>query len=317
MKTSLRFSNGVASAPPLAVARDCGGSRVVLLLLVGLLLGAAVGAYWGLQRGRAAAGVVGEPAMDLTADGGLSATSRRVLAQLNAPVELRFHAAFGESQGAQPWQAFAARVEVLLQAFAAAGDGRIVVVRSPATPAVRARTAAVADGMELFNLGRTEAFCGIAVVSGQQRAVLPRLSPDWEAALELDLSRAIARAAGSAAPGALVVNPARVDPAVTEEVTRALPDLATLTVEEGTLKLRAAAVDEFKAAVEKMNAEMARMQARLARAQVGGSESDVAAVRQELLELQTAQAEAMSEISRRAQARVEALQQLKGAGGKP
>lgn len=317
MKTPLHRSVKLASLPRLAVSREYGGSRVVVLLLVGLLLGAAGGAYWGVQRGRGAAGVADEPAMDLTAVEGLSATSQRVLAQLNTPVELRFHAAFGESQGAEAWRAFAARAENLLEAFEAAGDGRIVVVRSPATPEARARTAAVADGMELFNLGRKEAFCGIAVVSGQQRAVLPRLAPDWEAALEMDLCRAITRVAGGAATGGVVVNPAVVDAVAVDAVKAALPDLATLTVEEGTLKLRAAAADEFKAAVEKMNVEMAKMQARLAHAQAAGSESEVAAVRKELLELQTQQAEEMSEISRRTQARIAALRQLKGAGGQP
>jgi hypothetical protein len=286
--------------------------------VVCLLLGAAGGVYWGMQRGRANEAGAGEALPEAIAAGGLSAASQRVLAQLNTPVEIRFHVVLGDSQGAQSWQAFASRVETLLKAFEQAGDGRITVTRSPATPEAKARTAAAADGIEMFSMGRNEqAFCGIAVMCGQQRAVLPRLAPDWEEALELDLSRAIARIAGGVTSGGLVVNPAKIDPAVTEEVTRALPDLATMTVEEGTLKLRAAAVDEFKAAVEKMNAEMAKMQARLASAQASGSESDVAAVRKEILELQTQQAEAMSEISRRTQARIAALQQLKGAGGQP
>lgn len=289
-----------------------------MLALLCLLLGAAGGVYWGMQRGRGTDAPSDELPPEVVSADGLSAASRRVLGQLNAPVEIRFHAALGESQGAQTWQAFATRVEALLIAFEDAGGGRVTVLRVPATPEAKARAAAAADGIELFSLGRNEqAFCGIAVISGQQRVVLSRLSPDWEEALELDLSRAIARAASGATSGGWVVNPAVIDPAVTAEVTRALPDLATMTVEEGTLKLRAAAVDEFKVAVEKMNAEMAGMQARLARAQAGGSEGDVAAVRKELLELQTAQAEAMSEISRRTQARIAALQQLKGVGGQP
>lgn len=314
MKTSLRNPVGIVSIPRSGQA----GTRVVILAVVCLLLGAAGGVYWGLQRGRAKEAGSVEALPEPVSAGGLSAASRRVLAQLSAPVEIRFHAVLGESQGAQSWQAFAGRVETLLKEFADASEGRVTVTRLPATPQTKARTAAAADGMEMFSVGRNEqAFCGIAVVCGQQRAVLPRLAPDWEEALELDLSRAIARVAGGVTSGGLVLNPATIDPAVTEEVRRALPELATLTVEEGTLKLRAAAVDEFKVAVEKMNAEMARMQARLASAQASGSETDVAAVREELLELQTAQAEAMSEISRRTQARIAALEQLKGAGGQP
>jgi len=318
MKISLCNPVGVVSSSRWTVHAEQGGTRVIIVALLCLLLGAAGGVYWGMQRGRGTDASPAEVPPEAISADGLSAASRRVLGQLNAPVEIRFHAALGASQGAQSWQAFATRVETLLKAFEDAGGGRVAVMRVPATPEAKARTAAAADGIELFSLGRNEqAFCGIAVISGQQRVVLPRLSPDWEEALELDLSRAIARAAGGATAGGLVVNPAVIDPAVTAEVTRSLPDLATMSVEEGTLKLRAAAVDEFKAAVEKMNAEMAKMQERLARAQASGSESDVAAARKEILELQTAQGEAMSEISRRTQARIAALERLKGVGGQP
>jgi putative component of toxin-antitoxin plasmid stabilization module len=316
MKTSLRHSVGVVSAVRLAVPSQQGGTRVIVLVLVCLLLGAVGGAYWGIQRGRGAADGVGEPVIEVAAVDGLSATSQRVVAQLTAPVELRLHAVLGDSQAAEPWLAFAARVEHLLKAFEQAGEGRITVVRLSATPEAKARAAALADGLELFNLGRTEVFCGIEVISGQQRAVLPRLSPDWEAALEMDVCRALARVSGGPVSGGVVVNPTVLDAAVVDEVKAALPDLATLSVEEGKTKLRAAAVEEFKAAVEKMNAEMAKLQERLARANASGDAGDVEAARKAILELQTEQAEAMSQISRRTQARITTLEQLKG-GGQP
>ena len=79
MKTSLRNPVGVVSVLRFEEA----GTRVVILAVVCLLLGAAGGVYWGLQRGRA--NEAGEALPETVSADGLSAASRRVLAQLSAP----------------------------------------------------------------------------------------------------------------------------------------------------------------------------------------------------------------------------------------
>ena len=61
---------------------------------------------------------------------------------------------------------------------------------------------AFADGLKSFNLDKGNAcFLGIVVASGTQKELLPQLSPDWEQAVEPDLTRAIARLLDVPRPG--------------------------------------------------------------------------------------------------------------------
>ena len=102
---------------------------------------------------------------------------------------------------------------------------------------MRLGNAAQADGITSFNIDKGDAcFLGITVVCGGQREALPRLAPEWEQALESDLSRAIARAVEAqvaAAPPA-----PKVDTAALDTVKTMIPDTSAVSVEDGSQALR-------------------------------------------------------------------------------
>ena len=220
-------------------------------------------------------------------------------------MEIRFHSVLNQTQAAAPWSAFARRVSDFLTEYQNAGAGKIVVTRS------ESRSAARADGLEPLQLDKGNlCFVGLAVSSQGQRAVISRLTPEWEAALEFDLSRAIARVGSGPVAGEVVMNPAPVDTAATEELRRTMPKLESLSLAEATLQLRTAGLEEFKAAANAMQAELKTAQQRLAEAQ---SESAAAteSARKNLQQIEAAQSEKLAEISHRLQTRISALEQLK------
>lgn len=277
------------------------GVLVTLLMLVVL----ALGVMW-LRRTPA---TVAKPVAvsHEAAVSGLSDASRAVLQRLNSPVEIRLYAILNDSQAAAPRRAYAERIAALLAEYQNVGAGNIVVKRIDSTAGAGP---AAADGLEPLRLGRgNPGYLGLAVVCQGQKAVLPSLAPEWEAALEFDLSRAIARVVGGA-PGEVVMNPAPVNVVSTDELLRVVPEAETLPLPEAAQKVKAAGLEEFKAAVTAMQAELAQAQKRLADAQKEGPAAEQAA-REKLQQLQSEQNEKLAEISGRMQGRLSALQQLK------
>ncbi|MCW5555565.1 MAG: Gldg family protein [Verrucomicrobiae bacterium] len=307
------------SAKPLATGQDARSQIVVLL--VGLVLGLGLGALWGFRTGKqmtpASTSEIATGPVDFA---GLSETTKAVLQRLDTRVEIRFYSLLGETRAAEPLQAFAGRVEELLAVFQRAGGGKIGVTRITTADQSGGRNAALSDGLEPFNVGRGEqGYLGIVVQARQEKVALPRLLADWETALEFDLSRAIARVSGSGTgvPASPVVNPTPVDSASAEEVTRALPNLAALSLEEATQKLREAALEEFKTAVSEMQIKVNEAQQRLARARSQNSGAELEAAVKQLRQLQSEQSELLAQISRRLQARITTLERLKGASSQP
>ena len=140
---------------------------------------------------------------------------------------------------------------------------------------------------------------------------MPSLSPEWEAALEFDLSRAIARVAGGApVAGEVVINPSPANVVSTDELLAAVPGVESLPLGEATQKVKAAGLEEFKTAAAEIQAQLAEAHQELAKAQKEGPEAEQA-VRKKLQQLQAEQNDKLSEISRRMQGRLAALQQLK------
>ena len=133
---------------------------------------------------------------------------------------------------------FAGRVDQLLSEFQREANGRIKVVRN-ITQSDAAGDAASADGIRPFNLDKGAAcFLGLTVTGQDQKESLPQLSPDWEQALEFDLARAIGRVDRRESRGDARASVPAFDAATTEEVRRALPNLASVSVEEGKRILR-------------------------------------------------------------------------------
>lgn len=293
----------------------------IVFMLVGLVLGLALGALWVFRAAsqKEPTGVT-EASSERAEFAGLSDTTKSVLQRLETRVEIRFYSLLGGTRTAESLQDFAGRVEELLSAIQRAGGGKIGVRRMTAADGADVKSAALSDGLEPFTVGRGEpGYLGIVVQARQEKVALPRLLVEWEAALEFDLSRAIARVSGGASsvPASAVVNPAPVDSATAEEVTRALPNLAALSLEEATRQLRAAALEEFKAAVNEMQVKVNEAQQRLAEARGKNSESEVQAATKQLQQLQSEQSESLAQISRRLQARLATLERLKGASAQP
>jgi hypothetical protein len=276
--------------------------------LVGLAgVGLVAGSFWLKQKAAAPETtplMIPETQTAGTA-GGLSAGARDVLQNLNRAVEVRFYGLIQDRHGNEPWLAYAARVSELLQEFERAGAGKLRVIRVTAPLTEAARAAALAEGLEPLRMNRNEPdLLGLVVSQQNEKVVLSRLDPKWEAALEFDLARAIARVAGAGGVSEPQSNPGAVDAAATAELLRVLPDLDSLTLEQARQQLRDAALAEYKVAVAELQKELQEAQARLA-----GKED--AAARQELQQLQFKQAEKLNEIPRRLQAQLTLLPRVK------
>jgi hypothetical protein len=102
-------------------------------------------------------------------------------------------------------------------------------------------------------------------------------------------------------------------PATIEEVKRAIPDLASVSLADGTRMLRKAALTEFATAAKDIGEQLQTARLNLAKAQNGGSEADQQAAIQQLQQAQASQTAKLQEIAARSQAQIDALKQLKAA----
>jgi hypothetical protein len=243
--------------------------------------------------------------------GGLSQGTQSLLGRLNAPVEIRYYSLLDPATVPETTRGFADRVDQLLAQYRQAANGKIKVTRYKSLADSSANAAA--DGLTPFNLDKGDAcYLGLVVLENGRKEILGQLTPEWEAAVEPDLSRAIERANRSANPGAAVAT--AMSPAVTEEVKRSLPKWDTVSVEEGTKTLRNASLAEFKAALDQSQAQLQDAEQQLIRAQNGGSEAEQQAAMRRLQQVQSEQTEKLKEISLRAETQVRAFQQLKAGG---
>lgn len=285
-------------------ARRAGQSRVGILMLsvLVLALGLIAGKYWYLHaRGNGAA------AVDV-----LSANTRTVLAQLSAPVELRFFSLLDPASVPAMERKFSGRVEKLLAAYETAAPGKLTVKRFD-TLSDNNANAAAADGITVFNLDKGEAcYFGVTVVCAGQKETLPRLSSEWEPALESDLTRAILRVVSAQVPAPKFSTTAPADDqAAVAAVKKLVPDYADVSVADGEQKIRAVGLADFQAAAKEMEPRLAAARQRLSQAQAGQSEADKQAALKQLQQLQTEQTAKLNEIAMRVQAQIAALEQLK------
>jgi ABC-type uncharacterized transport system involved in gliding motility auxiliary subunit len=244
--------------------------------------------------------------------GALSDGTLAVLKRIDSPVEIRFYSLLDPASTSESLRAFTGRVEQLLSLYQQAAHGQIKVTRY--TSLADSSQAAAADGLNPFNLDKGEAcYLGVAVVQAGQKESLARLSPDWEPALESDLSRALTRVIDASAP-ARPAAAARVDAATLDEVKRTFPNLESVSVKEGTQKLRDAAVNDMKAALAELDAQVKDAEQRLTQAQTGTSDAEKQAAIKNLQQIQAAQTEKLKQIAARSAAQIEALKQLKSGG---
>ena len=130
----------------------------------------------------------------------LSPGTKKVLANLQAPVKLKLYVSQGESVPVQ-LRGFTQRVEDVVREFKSAAGSNLVVERYNPRADSEEEDAAQLDGIEGQQLYTGEQFyLGVAVTQLDRKQTLPNISPQRERLLEYDLVRAIARVGSSERP---------------------------------------------------------------------------------------------------------------------
>jgi ABC-type uncharacterized transport system len=309
MKLSLRHRITPATTwRPAEQAR----AQTALLVAIVFLLGVAVSAlvFYATSRSSPNAGT---GTTNGVAAVQLSQSTLAVLHRLNAPLEIHSYALLDTATVPASLTAFAGRVDRLLAAYEQAGNGLVKLTRFDALSTANT-DAAEADHIQPFNREKGDTcYLGLALLLKGQKETLPRLSPDWEQALEPDLTRAIEHLVNATQPPP---TPAAASPLVTnaaQQVRALIPDVNAVSLEEGKKILQAAALKDFTAAAKEMQAQRKEAEDRLSQAQASGSEADKQAAKDTLQRLQAEQAEKLKQIADRSKAQVDAFQQLKSA----
>jgi len=292
----LRRNDAQAGVRPLIVAGLC------------LFIGLGLGALWHSRRAqRIVANTEREaPRQDV---GTLSAGTIAVLQRLKEPVQIRFYALLDTATVPEDVARFAGRVEELLASYRRESGGKLTV-----TP-LRSRSdlsAAAADGMKPFNLDKGDVcYLGLMVVQGGRKESIPRLFPEWEQALESDVSRAIGRVVSPSASVSPMASSLPVDPSIIAEVKRQIPNFASVSLDDGSQILREAALKDLRAALKQMEGQRKEAEQRVARMEEAKSEMEKRAALEDLQRVQAEQAAKLKEFTTRSSAQIEALRQLK------
>jgi len=207
--------------------------------------------------------------------------------------------------------AFAGRVGQLLSAYQQEAGGKVKVTR--VTPQSNPNAnAALADGITVFNLDKGEAsYLGITLALGGRKETLPHLSPEWEQALEPDLTRAIIRLLDVPRSIAAPMAVSQINTAAVQEVRALIPDLAAVSAQAGKQILLDAAYKEFAAAAKEMQTQVKEAEQRVTQAQNGGTDVERQAAVQHLRQLQAEQAEKLKAIAAKSKTQVDTFLQLK------
>ena len=279
-----------------------GSVRTIILVALFFGLGLIASAVWSHRSARPAE--VTRPGIEL------SRGTKTVLDHLDKPVEIRFYSLLDPNSGSN-LRGFSSHVDELLLAYQQAAGGKVVL----SAPTNANPNAALADGIKAFNLDKGEGcYLGLVLSCAEKREVLAQLSPEWEPALEADISRAILRLTEGPLTARTASGTSMVDPAVMEQIKRSIPNPDAVSLDEGTKTLREVALKEFTAAVNEGQGQIKQAQVRLLEAGKNGSTTDQETAKQNLQQVQGAQAQKLEEIVLQSQARIDAFKQLKAAG---
>jgi hypothetical protein len=104
-----------------------------------------------------------------------------------------------------------------------------------------------------------------------------------------------------------------VDAATLEAVKQAIPNFASVSLEDGTQILRATALKQFTATTKEMDLQVRQAQQRFSEAEKSQSPAAEEAARKHLQQTQAEETEKLQQIATQLQAQIAALKQLKGA----
>jgi len=285
---------------------------LLLGLLVGAGLGLAAGALWPHRSGNSHSVTSTPSAAGETQ--GLSEGTKAILKRLQAPAQLKLYSTIDPANAPDDLKQFARRLDQLLSLYQQESNGKIVVTRLTSL-AYTNTSAAVSEGIKPFTLNNdAECVLGLAVLYKGHRESVPQLVPEWEAAMEIDISRAIQNAVNSAPASGVAAMPPKMAAAVTEDLKQLIPNFESVSLADGTRILRDAALKESGEAVKNSQAQLKEAQQQLSQAQNGGTEADQQAAMKHLQEVQNAQSEQLRQIAAKSRIQIEALRALKGAG---
>ncbi|MGA8659584.1 MAG: Gldg family protein [Chthoniobacterales bacterium] len=122
----------------------------------------------------------------------LSEGTKRILGKLDTEVEMRFYFSKDNAAMPVPLRTYAQQVEDLLSEYVQNSHGKIKVKKLDPIPDSDAEDSANLDGVDGQAINLTDkVYLGLAVSCLDAKASIPFLSPDREALLEYDISRAI------------------------------------------------------------------------------------------------------------------------------
>ena len=275
--------------------------RPLVLAVCAFVLGIALAAVW-FNKHHA-----------VSQNGGLSAATKNLLAQLQLPVTIRYYSLLPSGSADDSLHAFAGRVAQLLDAVQAAGGDKIQVTTID-VPAETNITAATADGIQPFNLDKGDAcFLGIVVTSGKNTESLARLQPEWEPALESDLARAILRVAGTAAPARPAPEVAKPSAETIATINRLIPDVNAVSTEQAGQIFNAEYLKQCGEVGAQMEAQVNAAAQQVVQAQNSGSAADLEAAQKKLAQAQLAQGEKLKDLAVQLQIEQAVFQQMKAA----
>lgn len=284
------------------------------LVVVGFFL--VIGGLWFANRIKPAPV---SPPPEVVSGPILSPNTQRILASLTAPLDIYFFAPDGAVALPEDLRSYINRVSDLLAVYESEAVGKLRLQRRDPQTDAAAKTAATAAGVVAFASETGEiVYLGITVSNGARTEAITSLAPEWETALESDLSRAIQRLASAPARSASNRSNARpetqaapVDPVISEQLLKMFPDLATRSYDEMAQELRTATLEEFKAGTLELQTKVSAAQQALATAQANKGAAEQQEALKQFQTVQSEQTEKLKEITARLQARLTVLQQLK------
>jgi hypothetical protein len=282
-------------------AGQTGASRPLLLALVCFLLGVGASALLFSKRNAA------NPSQPQAAP--LPASTQTLLGRQTSPVEIRFYSVLDPEGTSEATRAYADRLASLLTQWQEQSGGKLKVVRFDNSSPTNA-DAAQADGIKpLSGANGKDSFFGLCAIINGHKQSLAELSPEWEAAFGSDLSRLITQA--DAANAATIPKETPLDQAVFDEVKKVIPDPSAVSLDDGSLLLRSAALKEVAQAAADMQSQIADAEKKVTDAENSGNPADKEAAVKALLQLKSDQAEKIKAISLKAKNQVDAFAQLK------
>jgi len=296
--------------------REQARTQIFLVVLICFIFGLGAGAVWYRHAANAEKTPRGEPSTTGSAQGTMTETLKSALRRLDVPVEIRFYAPASRTDLPESLQPYADRVDQLLARFQGAAAGKIQLSHLDPQSNREAELLCKADGIKPLPLPSGDFYyLGLAVCYRNQKETISPLDPDWELALPSDLSRAILRVTSQRTAAQRSADTNAKDPTTAREatmaITRAIPNIAGVSLDDGTQLLQDAAVAKFKVVLMEMQAKVTAAQQKLAATQNAKSDAEQQTAREQLRQVQEEQTEKLRQITQSLQDQINALKQLK------